>query len=211
MARFKLVALGLLAALAISAMGASSAFAAGEWHGSALTLPETISGEGGAQLLESVIATQKVLIKCTKNKGTGTIRTLGKAEGELTFEGCVLWTVNGTTHVAEESKVCAVSPPVAKISGQLEAGNTLVVLKASGTNFTEIKITGSSCVAKGTFAVTGEQTCSGPEGMVALVTHVLNCNAEATSLKLGTEPARLTGELKVSLSGADSGGTWWGE
>jgi hypothetical protein len=119
--------------------------------------------------------------------------------------------VNGTTHVAEESTVCTVANPVAKILSQLEAGNTLVVLKASGTNFTEIKITGSSCVAKGTFAVTGEQTCSGPEGMVALVTHILNCNAEATTLKLGSEPARLTGELKISLSGTNKGKVWWGE
>jgi hypothetical protein len=191
-------------------MGASSAFAtAGEWHG--FTPPESISGEGGAQLLESVIATQKVLIKCTKNSGTGTLEAGGKAKGELTFETCKLFTVNSTTHVAEESAVCAVANPVSKILGQLEAGNTLVVLKANGTNFTEIKITGSSCVAKGTFAVTGEQTCSGPEGMVALVTHALNCNAESTTLKLGTEPARLTGTLNVSLSGTNKGKAWWGE
>ena len=214
MSRLRLVVLGLLAVLAVSAVGASSAFAASpEYHG--FTGTETISGSGGAQLFESTVATQKILIKCEKNKGTGSLTaTTGAGSGELTFEGCVLWLVNGTTHEATSAAAtCTVANAIAKISAQLGKENTLETLKGSGEAglFTEIKITGASCVAKGTFKVTGEVVCSGPEGEVALAVHVLNCNAANSALKLAAESARLTGSLNVELSGANKGKAWWGE
>jgi hypothetical protein len=211
MSRFKVAVFGLLAVLAVSALGASSAFATNGKYGG-FTGTATISGSGGEQILESVIASQKVEIKCASNSGTGELEAAnGAGSGTLEFATCKLFLVNATTHVAEESTVCTVANPVAKISSQLEAVTTLEKLKASGTNFTEIKITGASCVAKGTFAVTGEVTCSGPEGTVALVTHVLNCNSANSTLKLASEAARLTGSLSVKLTGTNAGKTYWGE
>jgi hypothetical protein len=211
MFRFK-VGLGIVGIVGIvSALGASSAFATNGKYGG-FTGTATISGSGGEEILESVIASQKVEIKCASDSGTGEINSAtGADSATLEFATCKLFLINATTHVAEESTVCTVANPVAKISSQLEAGTTLVQLKASGTNFTEIKITGASCVAKGTFAVTGEVTCSGPEGTVALVTHVLNCNSAKSTLKLASEAARLTGSTSEKLTGTNAGKTYWGE
>jgi hypothetical protein len=208
MLRFKVA---LVIVVLASSLGASTAFAANGKYGG-FKGKATISGSGGEQILESVIASQKVEIKCASDSGTGELEaSSGAGSATLEFATCKLFLVNATTHVAEESTVCTVANPVAKISSQLEAVTTLTQLKASGTSFTEIKITGASCVAKGTFAVTGEVTCSSPEGDVALVTHVFNCNSAKATLKLASEPARLTGSLSVKLTGANAGKAWWME
>jgi len=209
MFRAKLIVLSMLAALALGAVGAASASAA-EYGG--FTGTETISGEGKAQVFESVIASAKVIINCEKNKGTGSLTaSTGAGEGELTFETCSLSVVNGTTHAKEAQAVCTVANATSSIKGQLVAGNTRQTLEPkTGTVFAEIKITGASCTEKGTFKVEGKVSCAGPEGLVALEEHALNCNgASGDELKLGTQEARLTGTLGVKLSGANKGKTFY--
>jgi hypothetical protein len=206
MSRVRLFAVSALAVFAVSALGASAAFANGEYHG--FTGTAEIEGKGGESILESTIATAKVIIVCTTVKGTGTLTaTTGVGGGELTYETCKL--INTTAaHAEEVLTACTVANPVAKIAANLGAGNTLETLTPKETNFTEIKITGASCAAKGTFAVTGSIVCSGPRGFISKEVHILNCNSANSTLKLGAEAARLTGSLEVNLK---SKAAWYGE
>jgi hypothetical protein len=205
MSQLRIGLVGVLTALALSGVGAPAALAK---IGGITPTSETFSLSGGKQLLESTIATQKILIRCEAEKGSATL-TIATASGptELTLSTCTVWTINSISHAAEQATACTVANPVIKATLTLEAAGLAKFTSVSS----EIKITGASCPLKGTYKLSGEQICGLPEAEVALVTHSILCNAVGSKLLLGAEALRYTGELSITPSGANVGKTWWVE
>lgn len=114
------------------------------------TTPET-------QELVGELGGEKIIIGCAKGKiESGKISTGGKTEATLEYSECSLFAAK----TGKKIEACTVNPISASVKGALEGSPLEIKFEPKGENFTEITITGASCLEKISKApVTGTQTC----------------------------------------------------
>jgi len=226
MSRLRLLLLGLFAVIAVSAVAASSASAllwyecknmgtggsfknslcsetqsngAWEWVLIPLnTLLPVVSKQTESFVLKSKVpATQSpVKIECTSESGTGWVENLsatgnGSDGGTITFTGC---------SVTEPAEGCTVATIVAKVKTKLVTISSKVEDEfepESGSNFTEIEITG--CTIAGKYAITG--TVNG----IVNANGVLEFLPSNGTLKFADEPATLKGKSEQMIETSNAG------
>jgi hypothetical protein len=203
-----LILLSLLAVLAVNAVASSSALAAEkcatvktEWEfcsgGNELETATPVEGTSGT----STLSAGGITIECAKDTLKGVFEDAGKSQGEVNFTSCKV----------AEAPNCNVAEPIefpfkSQLVGKLETGKEETEFKpAEGTTFVEITISGSACVLKGKYTVTGTQTCKMPKPEEVLAEHTIECTPAGSSLKLGGATAEFTSTVKVKLA---SGKTW---
>jgi hypothetical protein len=195
---------GLLIALALSALAATSATAAQETRyfveGSELTTAETIDGAIGVTQLSSTVAGAKFMIECVANElvptGNNTIEKEGKSNGEVTYKQCYFYVI--TKGIREFSTTCRVKEPITfDLKGQLIPGPGGLVegegKPSTGTIFVEIvieKIPGKTCLLEKTYKAEGTYVASGgAEGERALIEHEIIAHSTGSKITFGGEPA----------------------
>ncbi len=172
--RLKHLLVALLAVFALGAVAAASASAAPTWRkaGAALSGKAKFTVNSDTSRLWS--PPLGIVILCKKDHGTGEIENVSSAgvdTAEVLYEECSAWstTENAAKQIIQKEKlgVCTVKEPItAKTKSKLayvvghetvapiEVVDVFEPTEAGGT-FTEIILTGTSCVPKGTYKVTG--------------------------------------------------------
>jgi hypothetical protein len=224
MSRVRLIFLGVLAVVAVSAVASASGAeplvgtckSVEKTPGYCIaTLPlesasEEVTGTSGGSILKATIAGVTSEIKCETGKSTGTIEdgvagAVGKSKTKITFETCkLLAPAHCKLTAAEETKI-----KTTELMGELElvGGKILDKLEPKGSAaFAGISIEGESSlcgiaevgIAK-TFNVTGSQLCEVDTSIAGAETeaekHKLICKASgSTNLAIGGNPAEITDE-----------------
>jgi hypothetical protein len=201
--------LGLLAVFAASAIASSVASAhAYKVEGTEITKTFEVEGKDKGALLESKIAGLTIAIKCEKSTFKGTIEVGGKSTGTIEFTECKVYEVNSKSEKVLLSACKVAEPVTAKVKDELTekpVGERFT--PASGTEFTKIEIKGETCTVKGSFEVTGEQTCKLPGGETEAEQHTIECIKSGSNLKLKKEVASFEAtEEEVKIKG---GGKKW--
>lgn len=209
MTRLRLILLSMLAVFAVSAVASASASAASKCEAKEEGGDNTWCIEGkelaGEQALTTSQKTSFVLtaaaagitLTCTKETGSGTLVQVNSTEPaasdvELTFSGCTLTSLPN----------CKVKEPI-KVNGggdlldAVTKGRSEVTFTPSeGETFAEITIENNgakTCLQKGTFPVTGSQTCALPKGEEEITKHEVECKTTGSKLKLGKNEATFSG------------------
>jgi hypothetical protein len=183
---------------------------------------ENIEGANGSSVLKATIASTAAEIKCEKGKSTGTIEdgaagTVGKSTTTTKFEGCkLLKPANCKLTAADETAI-----KTTELNGvlALTAGRVEDKFEPRVGAFATISIEGkeSSCVIAEvgkpkSFNVTGSQLCeidnSNAEAETEAEKHKIICKTSGSGLKIGSNPAEMTDEATVVLSGAKAHGAW---
>jgi len=223
----------MLAVLAVSAVASASASANNHKYyinGGAIVAAETVKGTVGKANLNSKIAGDKTEIECTKNKIVSfEIEPGGKSKGEITFEECGhLYTYTGGKRTSQAN--CPVIEPIKfafkdkLIEGPGGVEEDEFEPAVAGNPFVTIEIgsTGTGCVLKGKYEVTGTYVASGgiypapaggvPGGELEAVEHEQVFTSESSKIKFGSEKASFTAKVtEIKLSGANVGKGWYVE
>jgi hypothetical protein len=153
------------------------------------TLSAKIEGTSGASKFKTEIGSTKVTINCKKDKITGEIEKEAKSKATITYEECSV-----------EGLGSCVIPNI-----KIKAIDLLVGALVSEDEFKEegegplANIVIETCALKGTFHLTGTQTCKLPGGEIFAVSHEVTCTTAGSKLKLGTKPATYEGAETVQL------------
>jgi hypothetical protein len=170
MSRVKVVLLGLVAMFAASAMAAGPALALENKYFEQPKVEITssaIEGSVGTAWLQSSLSGQKILIESAENAfEEGKILKEGKSEGKIKYKKPILYTIKEGKK-ENTSATCTVAPIEFKFKDKLftqTKGGVVADEFEPGTEgskiFIEIKIEGTSCLLKGTFAVEGTYNAS---------------------------------------------------
>jgi hypothetical protein len=218
MSRFKLIVLSMFAVLAVGAVASASASAEGCSDGGTKNLFCTfpgnvelhnllISGESGLSLLSGIIGITSFRIHCKDDLFNATLQLLGLATGEIDFLGCTVEKPAGMG--------CKIGPTHPNLvlaifhlqlaSGVMAPTGLAIGTKSTGEEFSTLEIEGSSCIVKGSFAVTGTQTVEFPKGEEGLVEHEVVAKKAGSNLKVGGNEASFSSTAKVHLH---SGEKW---
>jgi hypothetical protein len=178
MSKMRLVVLAALSVFAFSAVAATAA-QAHEYkvEGSPLAgeKPFTVNSTGTFVLKGKPLGVNTT-ITCTAVKGSGTLKAAGASNAALEFSSCTVTQV----------KNCGVSEPIPVTVGDQLIGLGEDEFKPeSGTTFTEVTLTGTSCSVKGTYKVEGSQVCEISSPGTEAVSHSLSCSETRSSLTLG--------------------------
>lgn len=209
----------LASLLVVAAFGAATAQAS-EWSIQGKTLAELklkeekISGSGGTTTFS--VPSLSTTIKCLETKHSGKIFEGGGDEIVTTLSKCEVVKV----------PTCKVTEPVtieAKTQIIAAAGVHYAVIEAlkEGKPLTTISLTGAECAlplkneVKGSVAASisleevKEEPLKFSEELSTKVNSALKAEGKAElKLTYGTKPASLSGEAKLSLSGAHAGELW---
>jgi hypothetical protein len=185
-------------------------------------ISEKVEGTNSSSILKATIASTTAEIKCENGKSTGTIEdgaagTAGKSTTTTKYEGCkLLKPANCKLTAANETaiKTTELNGALALTAGRIEDK-----FEPRVGAFATISIEGkeSSCViaeiAKPkSFNVTGSQLCeianTNAEAETETEKHKIVCKASGSGLKIGGNPAEMTDEATVVLSGAKAHGAW---
>jgi hypothetical protein len=215
MNRTKLLFLSVFAALAVVAIGATSASAStkeGHFYRGGVKLAEgkreKVTSKGGVFKLESSPS-----LECKNVTDKGWVENPagggnGKDEAEsITFTGCTV--INGAA--------CSVTDVVTKEAGKILVSNipTEVLKLSSGAfgelftgpkaeeTFVELSITGAECAAKGKYKVKGRTVALANGNKLEFT----NPAQEGSTLKLGTNEAKLVGTDEQVYEGTTEGVT----
>ncbi len=170
----------------------------GTWEHDAIGVAK-VEGTSGVSKLEAAVLKVNITIECKKDTFAGTVETSGGSKGEIELTEC---------SVPSAGK-CKVKEPIASnLSGTLigEKEDEDEFKPASGETFAEITLTGSECAFKGTYKITGTQTCKLPKGEELVVEHEIECTPAGSKLKLGGEPAKFTSTEHVKLVSSEEWG-----
>jgi hypothetical protein len=214
MARMKLVLLGLVAVLGISAVASASAFAECGTGCTRYFVEKTeLAGEDKAEAtvetaqLNSEVAGVKIMIVCTKNKfSEGKIKEKGESSGKIQFEGCKVYEIkNGVLTLLGN---CTVKEPIEfNFKDQLVVGPGGMgedeFKPSSGTTFVVIKIEGSLCAIKKEYKTEGSYVASaGDEGERELVEHELIFTSNGSKVTFEGKQASFTNRTKIKVEGS---------
>jgi hypothetical protein len=214
--------LGLLAVLAVGAVSAASASAEGCSDGGTKNLfctfpgnveihESAVTGESGLSVLAVTISGAEIKIHCKDGRFAGTLHLLGLATGEVDFLGCAVEKPAGCSVQGDVSHPGLVLAfvHIQLLSGLMGAG-LLGVATGNATGGTEpeefakLEITGT-CVAKGTWTVSGLQPVEFPEAETGKVEHEIVARKANSKLKFGGNAASFSSTAKVHL---DSNESW---
>lgn len=193
MNRIKIVGLCLMAMFAFSSVAAASASALRfVEEGPKEITKETATGTSGVSELASEIDKTKITIECKKDTFKGTVEAEGKSGATITYEECSLKGLSG----------CKVPKITAKLKDKLIENSSKAIedefeQESSSEPFATIVI--ETCTLKGSYKVTGTQTCELPESTVFKEKHEIVCTPSGSHLKLGSEPATYKGTATVEL------------
>jgi hypothetical protein len=162
------------------------------------TLPAAVTGTSGISTIHTEITTIKVVIICKKDKVKGEIEKAAKSKITGKLEECSIEGVATCTVTASEVKISLFSVGTLVSEGQIKEAE-------EGKPWTEVTISGGSCVLKGTFLLTGTQTCKLPGGELSAITHEIECTPAGSVLKFGTKTATFENTETVKL---ESGKEW---
>lgn len=164
-----------------------------------------VEGEGATAVLKTEIGTTKIYIGCQKTTLTGKFEKGGKSSATIKYTECKLYE-EATGKVVTS---CIVENITATALDELEGPKGAIEDKFTpkeNEEFTKIKITGSSCVLKGTFEIKGSFKCELPSAESHVVEHEINCKESGSNLKFASKPMTFRGSIKVMLSSKDP---WW--
>jgi hypothetical protein len=185
---------------------------------------ENAEGTSGSAILKATIAGATAEIKCASGKSTGTIEggtagAVGKSKTKITFETCKLLAPEHCKLTsAEEAKI-----KTTELIGELALTGGKIIDKLepkTGAAFAAISIEGESTLCgigevgkPETFNVTGSQLCEVDSNKTTAETeaekHKLICKASGSNnLAVGGNPAEITDEMAVELSGAKAHDHW---
>jgi hypothetical protein len=211
MSRFRLFMLGLLAVLAFGVVGSASASADSCTGGSNLVYcaspgntPLTgtsVLGLGGLSLLSGTIGGASAKFHCPDVHFTGTLGNLGASTGLLQFLNCKEEApANCKLKAGQEKEIDA------KVIGQ-QTSATAVTFTGAGTGelFATLEVEGASCVATGSFPVTGSQLAETPTGGEGKVEQEIVAKKSGSMMKLGPNTASFSSSVKAMVA---SGSAW---
>jgi hypothetical protein len=212
MFRVKLLLLSVMAVFAVAAVAVSEASAAApNWvvNGTAFTGSESVLGllSNGNASVEVTLGTNVFSdVLCTAADATGTILGGNKDADPkgITFTGCSISTPSG----------CTVTNPIVvnPMTSTLLSNETVGLdtwLPTSGTEFTKLVLSGSTCSIEGSYKFTGQLQCEGALNTEAETFACLfNKNSGNGQLKLGTAVADFLAHFLFLLKGANDGKNW---
>jgi hypothetical protein len=204
MPNLKIILLGLVASLSLSAIlsAPASASAAVETRffveGKEVSGSEefTIDGVLGVTQLNSEIANIKVMVECT---ATTFIQSQIKANGEASstpeFNNCSIYTIKKGARAVMTN--CTIPERIAfSAKEQLIDGPggvaELEIKPKTGTTFTTVEISGKECMLEGKYEVTGTLRMAAPEAEVARSDHALIANSTGSGVSMAKEKASVT-------------------
>jgi len=174
--RVKYLLVAMLAVFALGAVAAGSAQAEPTYHHKGAALTESFAVRYTSMWSRLWGWELGVVIVCEKDNGTGTITTKGEDTVEgLVYTGCKVYeaTKNATTKQYEqgdpltkcgvkggggvegEIKLPALKSKLVYVPKSTEKELLVRLEPKEGTTFVTLEVTGTECLAKGTFKVTG--------------------------------------------------------
>ncbi len=218
MSKIKVILFSLLAVVVLSAAAASSA-SAGLTHvffvektevkGASTFEVQGVSQEGW---LEWTWAGSLIAVTCQGDytsigAGTNLIEKEGKSKAKIGFRNCFVYRFEGKAKVATECKLSP-EPLVLESTDELiGAGEDRFTGSKAEEKFAEFEIPkDEKCVlsklAAIKFTIKGSELCTVPLSGEENVVHELFCTPGGSSMKTGTEPARLFSTEMVKLTSA---------
>lgn len=162
------------------------------------TLPAAVTGTSEASKIKTEIGATKVVIVCKKDKVKGEIEKAAKSKIAVKLEECEIEGVASCTVTASEVKISIAS--VGTLVSEAE-----IKEEEKGKPWTEVTVSGGVCALKGTFSLTGTQTCKLPGGEISAVSHEIKCTPTGSVLKFGPKAATFENTETVKL---ESGKEW---
>jgi hypothetical protein len=202
MMRIHIVLLSVVGVMVAGAAQAASA-SAHEFLVEGLPLTETMEVEGasGETKLYGELLGTKVFVECTKDKLKGKLETGGNSKGEITFEGCSLWMLEGMIYVEDPN--CSVPNYIIEFADALVGTPVEDELKGAkaAQEFGKVKVNGAMCALKGLFVIKGAQVCKieNPENS-AFVKEFACAPAGSAGLTLNAEAAQFKATQSLELT-----------
>jgi hypothetical protein len=215
MSRARVILMGLLGVLAVSAFVAPSALAnPGHYYlveQKTLETSEAIEDQGQNAQLEASVMGLGIGIVCQEELSTGTVFNNAKEkQGESTFEikytNCYLFVNENGKKGYGINHFCKVREPIVASGKDKLTAHSLDEFENPGGFFTTIvieKVEKETCVETGEFPVTGTQLCAIPHAEYEKILHHLICTPAGSHLVFGsgeiTSSAQLFSEDQVRL------------
>jgi hypothetical protein len=208
MSRMKFALLSLLAAFAVSVVASASASAA--THNYKVELTELIGSEeieGNSQegKMETTVGGTSITIQCQEDYAPSkesTIETGGKSKvAKLEFRQCIVYQSKNKMEVL----TCVVKEPVTAEAIDELTGQGEDTFKEKGAGpFSKVTLEGAKCALGNpiTLEIKGAELCTTVLSALEEITHELLCTPGGSTLKSGTEPAKLWTEEWVKLKSA---------
>lgn len=201
MSRLRFVLLGVVAALAVSAVGAGSASAACNINTGKFVFCDHTGAELGTPLvlllalslpsiLEGNIGGAAAKIECETAHIDITILLLGRTRGNLLYLKCKL---NGHPEciVNKNEPIAAIFNDV--LVGTMGKPEDEFSGAGTGEEFAKLEIAGTGCAQEGNFPVTGKQLVEISNGEELLAEHLFVAKKSGSKLKIGVETASYSG------------------
>ncbi len=155
-----------------------------------------LQGSSGKSTLSTEVLKIKVSITCNEDTLSGTLKPEGKSTATIELKGCS----------DESAASCKVKEPIKlEAKDKLVAGETAVEDEfepLTGETFGTIVLESKekeTCALKGTYSVTGTQTCALPKGEEKLTEHEVVCTTANDHLKIDGAAGTFTSTEKVHL------------
>jgi hypothetical protein len=216
MAKARIILLGLLAALALSAAATATA-SAHEYAVEGTKVTTAVEGTftSGTSVLRGIVAKTNIEVVSTLSAGTFTLEEKGKSKYSVTFTGNKLYEVNAEKHLVLLS-ACGVTEKIEITNGkdtllekEVKAGEFLDTFEPNaekGKVYVEFEIT--KCTLKGKYAAEGTANAFTAAGGTEKVLQNVVFSGEDQELKFATEPASFISTDSEVLNGANTGKKW---
>jgi hypothetical protein len=207
------VRLFLLVVLSVLAVGAVATTSASAYdfvvEGSAVSSPVNGTLKGGTSTLKGELLGLRVEVISTSNTGQFSIGPAGTSTYEISYAHNTIKEAGGGTLTNCTVQNLITFDGADDLAGASEGGGLWDEFAGSAPPLlVKIKLTGSSCALKGTYALEGTMDALLPTAETEEVTHTYEFLPESESLTLGGSPATLTDTEELSLSGSQSGKKW---
>lgn len=227
MSRTRLISLGVLVVVALSAIVLAPAMAEPKkcgvpspthWafcYGSGneeMTL-QKVDGSGGAASL-TVMFGSEAKFECESNTVVAELEASGKGGGKITLHKCKETTPEHCKLTTAEEKEIEL-PFGESLTGKLESpGKPKTVLAGGqpGEEFASIGIedaTSACTIPAERYKVTGQQNAELPSAGESLVEHEIVAKKSLSNLKVGGNEASLSATAKIKLLSPHEGSTWY--
>jgi hypothetical protein len=212
MAKVRIILLGLLSALVLSAVATATA-SAHEFFVEGTAITSNVAGRitSGTSVLAAEIIKTKVELVSSSDTGTFTLEKEGKSKYSISFTGNQLYEVNAEGHLTLLSS-CGVSSlgsgKSVLLGTESPAGEDLDTFEppeGKETALLEFEVT--KCALKGKYKVEGTANGFLPDGKTGKALQDIVFNGEDQSLKVGGQPASIVSTESAVLNSGKKWGT----
>jgi hypothetical protein len=228
MSSLRLITLGLLAALAVSAValapaGAEESKKCGvssptRWvfcynNKEEFSGPQNVEGTGGVSILAATIGAAEAEFECKEVKLVAELEAEGKGGGTITLSKCKeTKPAHCKLSNAEEKEIKLKFAE--SLIGKLEKGKSETELSGTGPSEEISKLnieheTSECAIVAGGYKVTGKQDAELPSVETLLVEHEVVAAKSGSHFKIGGNEASLSSTIKIKLSTTHVGETWY--